>query len=63
MTRNNLSGDQIERLKTQIPLGRLGTTDDVAKLVVFLCSGDSAYITGQDFIVDGGYISGGFFDD
>ena len=37
--------------------------EDVAKLVVFLCSDDSAYITGQDFIVDGGYISGGFFDD
>lgn len=63
MTRNNLSDHQIERLKAQIPLGRLGTTDDVAKLVVFLCSDDSAYITGQDFIVDGGYISGGFFDD
>ena len=62
MTRNNLKKDQIDKLKTQIPLGRLGTTNDVAKLVTFLCSEDSSYITGQDFIVDGGYIAGGFFD-
>jgi 3-oxoacyl-[acyl-carrier protein] reductase len=38
----------------QIPLGRFGTPDDVAALVSFLCSPDSAYITGQTYNVDGG---------
>ena len=40
-------------LKT-IPLGRFGTPDDVAAMVVFLCGPGSAYITGQTYNVDGG---------
>jgi 3-oxoacyl-[acyl-carrier protein] reductase len=38
-----------------VPLGRLGKDDDLAGLVVFLCSNQSSYITGQVFAVDGGY--------
>jgi meso-butanediol dehydrogenase/(S,S)-butanediol dehydrogenase/diacetyl reductase len=37
-----------------IPLGRAGTTDDVASLLLFLASDDAAYITGQTINVDGG---------
>jgi meso-butanediol dehydrogenase/(S,S)-butanediol dehydrogenase/diacetyl reductase len=37
-----------------IPLGRAGTNDDVASLVLFLASDDAAYITGQTINVDGG---------
>jgi NAD(P)-dependent dehydrogenase (short-subunit alcohol dehydrogenase family) len=36
------------------PLQRVGTSDDVANLVTFLCSDASAYITGQNFVIDGG---------
>ncbi len=36
------------------PLGRLGTVEDVAELVVFLASGRANYITGQCIDVDGG---------
>jgi NAD(P)-dependent dehydrogenase (short-subunit alcohol dehydrogenase family) len=36
-----------------LPLGRQGTPDDMADAVVYLCSDLSAYITGQDLIVDG----------
>lgn len=43
-----------ESLHKQIPLGRLGDPEDVAKAIVFLASDDSAYITGQVFAVDGG---------
>lgn len=39
----------------KVPLGRMGTPDDVASVVSFLLSNDSAYITGQNIVVDGGY--------
>ncbi len=38
-----------------IPLKRLGTAEDVARMVAFLASDDAAYITGQIFNVDGGF--------
>jgi 3-oxoacyl-[acyl-carrier protein] reductase len=38
----------------QIPLGRMGTPEDIAAAAVFLASADSGYVTGQIFNVDGG---------
>ena len=45
------AGDEV---LSHIPAGRFGTPQDVAGLVLFLCSDDAAYITGQSFTVDGG---------
>jgi glucose 1-dehydrogenase len=45
---------KLNALLANIPLGRLGTTDDVAELVAFLASDDAAYINGSTFTVDGG---------
>ncbi len=45
-----------ENLMKSIPLGRLGSTEDVANLVLFMASDDAAYITGQTFNVDGGMV-------
>jgi 3alpha(or 20beta)-hydroxysteroid dehydrogenase len=42
-----------ERMRS-IPLGRAGTADDVAKLVLFLLSDDSSFITGAEIAIDGG---------
>ncbi len=49
-----LSAAQKETLLTQIPLGRLGSVDDVAQAVAFLASDAAAYITGSELHVNGG---------
>ncbi|MHB0913768.1 MAG: 3-oxoacyl-[acyl-carrier-protein] reductase [Armatimonadota bacterium] len=51
-----LSESVRENIAGQIPLARLGTSEDVAKLVRFLCTDDSSYITGQTINVDGGMV-------
>ena len=48
------SEDQLAGVAARLPLGRLGTPDDVAATVTFLCSPDAAYITGATVRVDGG---------
>ena len=45
-----------ENINKQIPLNKMGTAEDVAKVVKFLASEDSSYITGQVIGVDGGLV-------
>jgi glucose 1-dehydrogenase len=45
---------KLNALLANIPLGRMGSVDDVAGLVAFLTSDDASYITGSTFVVDGG---------
>jgi 3-oxoacyl-[acyl-carrier protein] reductase len=49
-----LTDEQKQKLIQTIPMGRMGTPQDVAKVVAFLCSRDADYITGQVISVDGG---------
>jgi NAD(P)-dependent dehydrogenase (short-subunit alcohol dehydrogenase family) len=44
------------RVKSEIPLGRMGESDEVANLVLFLVSDESNYITGAEIIIDGGLL-------
>jgi 3-oxoacyl-[acyl-carrier protein] reductase len=47
-------GEQADKYRSGIPLGRFGTTEDIANATLFLASDLSAYITGQVLSVDGG---------
>lgn len=57
-----LRPDGVERdlseLFARVPLGRIGTSEDVAALATFLASDDSAYCTGAEFVIDGGLTAG-----
>jgi 3-oxoacyl-[acyl-carrier protein] reductase len=54
----DLTAAQLGRLRDSVPLGRLGTPDDVAALVGLLCSDSGAFITGAVIPVDGGLSMG-----
>ena len=49
------TGDAAARAKAGIPLGRFGTTDEIAAAAVFLRSAAAAYVTGTVLVVDGGH--------
>jgi glucose 1-dehydrogenase len=44
----------LDRLLQNIPLGRVGTVDDVAALATFLASDEASYVTGSTYVIDGG---------
>lgn len=56
MTKQNLSVSEIERIQEKIPTGRFQSEQDIANLVMFLCSDLNQSITGQLIAVDGGFL-------
>ena len=55
LTKKILSKDEMKKLAKNIPLGRFGEPQDIAKLVYFLCSEENSYISGQNIFIDGGF--------
>jgi NAD(P)-dependent dehydrogenase (short-subunit alcohol dehydrogenase family) len=47
----------VEARNAQVPMGRMGTSFDVANAVLFLLSDNAQYITGQEIVVDGGFVN------
>ena len=55
LTRRILKKKNMKIVEKQIPLKRLASEEEIAELVVFLCSDKNSYITGQDLTIDGGF--------
>jgi NAD(P)-dependent dehydrogenase (short-subunit alcohol dehydrogenase family) len=49
--------EMFEKLAKTQPIGRMGTSDEIAHLVVYLASDEAAFITGSNYNIDGGFIS------
>jgi NAD(P)-dependent dehydrogenase (short-subunit alcohol dehydrogenase family) len=48
--------EMLDKLSKSQPIGRMGSTDEVANLALFLCSDEAGFITGNDYPIDGGFI-------
>src|SRR5215510_4383934 len=58
MVHNAMSDPEVLRRRLQrVPLGRLGTVEEVVSLVLFLASDDASYVTGSEMVVDGGALA------
>ena len=58
MVRKGGGPERAHEITSGIPLGRVGTVDEAAYLVLYLASDESTYCTGSEFVVDGGHIAG-----
>ena len=57
LTKSILSEEEIKKLIEQIPARRLATPDEISHVIIFLASSLNTYITGQNIVVDGGYVN------
>lgn len=53
---NNLSVEEFDQIREEIPLGRIGSTEDIANTAFYLASDDASYITGQVISPNGGWV-------
>jgi NAD(P)-dependent dehydrogenase (short-subunit alcohol dehydrogenase family) len=54
MLAGETEADRAERLKHQLPIGRVGSLDEIAAAVLFLASEESGFVVGHDLVIDGG---------
>ena len=55
LAEGNFDDDQMARMAKSSPLGRIGTPNDIAQTALHLASDASSWVTGQEFVVDGGW--------
>jgi len=48
--------EMFDKLSKSQPIGRMGTVDEIATLILYLCSDEASFITGCDYPIDGGFI-------
>ncbi|HQR94064.1 MAG: short-chain dehydrogenase [Bacteroidetes bacterium 24-39-8] len=49
--------EMFEKLSQSQPIGRMGSVEEIAALVLYLCSDEAGFITGNDYPIDGGFIT------
>ena len=57
LTKSILTKEKMSKLADEIPAGRFATPDEISRVVIFLASSLNTYISGQNIIVDGGYVN------
>ena len=57
LTKSILSKKEIKGLSKQVPIGRFADPSEISKIVLFLASDINTYISGQNIVVDGGYVN------
>lgn len=55
LTRNTLGEENMKKIANDIPMKRLGKTNEIAELVLWLSSEKNTYLTGQNIVIDGGF--------
>jgi NAD(P)-dependent dehydrogenase (short-subunit alcohol dehydrogenase family) len=51
------TGTSPEQIKAALPVGRMGSPDELVAAVMFLCSDEASFITGHTLAVDGGFLA------
>lgn len=49
--------EMFDKLSASQPIGRMGTPEEIANLMLYLCSEEAAFITGRDYPIDGGFVT------
>ena len=57
LTTRVLGTEGIAEMCKQVPMKRMAMPDEISKVVLFLCSEHNTYLTGQNIIVDGGFVN------
>jgi 3-oxoacyl-[acyl-carrier protein] reductase len=55
LTKKILSKIESSKIKKDIPMRRFAKKNEITNLIFFLCSNYNTYITGQNFVIDGGF--------
>lgn len=56
LTKSILSEEEMKNLASQVPIGRFAEPEEISRVVLFLASSLNTYLTGQNIVVDGGFV-------
>ena len=58
LMRDLTTNEQRRQLAASVPMGRLGTPEEIGRFIAWLCSDKNTYISGQTLVIDGGFCTG-----